>query len=212
MSFPLVADPRVQLQEINDVVAPEHHLLADGLPPNFETYLFYAREQRDREAAQARQEGHRPPTGWLSEVFGLNPLRDQSLDEKRAVPDENAILTVTPAELRAASGSLRTASWGAIFYLITTGRRVSNDRCLSDQRDRYPWSLRGTLCICAGGIWSGCCMFRRTWCYGCLQRSFALASIPEIGFRSVPPQILWRPWVPYLWELVPHLYVCHFIL
>ena len=139
MSLPPAAveahDPRVHLQENNDIIAPEHPYLADGLPPNFETYLFYAREQRDREAAQARREGHRPPTGWLSELFGLNRLgdrdsvrSDEKSDEKTAVVDENAILTATPAELRAASGSLRTASWGAIFYLITTGRRVSIER------------------------------------------------------------------------------------
>ena len=137
MSLPPAAveahDPRVHLQENNDIVAPEHPHLADGLPPNFETYLFYAREQRDREAAQARREGHRPPTGWLSELFGLNRLSDrdsvrsdEKSDEKTlAVSDENGILAVTPSELRAASGSLRTASWGAIFYLITTGKRVS---------------------------------------------------------------------------------------
>ncbi|KAH0835432.1 transmembrane amino acid transporter protein-domain-containing protein [Lanmaoa asiatica] len=117
-------DPRVHLQENQDVLAPEHFVLTDGLAPNFETYLYYAQEQRDKEAAEARREGHRPPTGWLSELFGLNRLApDQvsvaSTDEKKGGPDEAAILA-TPAEYRAASSSLRTATWGAIFYLITT--------------------------------------------------------------------------------------------
>ncbi|KIK78020.1 hypothetical protein PAXRUDRAFT_347790 [Paxillus rubicundulus Ve08.2h10] len=39
--------------------------------------------------------------------------------EKKVESDEVA-LTVTDAEYRAASSSLRTASWGTIFYLITT--------------------------------------------------------------------------------------------
>ncbi|KAF8120731.1 transmembrane amino acid transporter protein-domain-containing protein [Boletus edulis] len=97
-------------------------LLDDGLGPNLETYLFYAREQRDKEAAEARKEGHRPPTGWLSELLGLNRLADTASvvsDEKKAGSDE-ATLAVSPAEYRAASSSLRTATWGAIFYLITT--------------------------------------------------------------------------------------------
>jgi hypothetical protein len=118
-------DPRVHLQE--DIVSPEHFVVTDGLAPNFETYLYYAQEQRGKEAAEARREGHRPPTGWLSELFGLNRLGDQhsfvSADEKNVESDEAAVLDVTPAEYRAASGSLRTATWGAIFYLITTGTR-----------------------------------------------------------------------------------------
>ena len=131
MAFPPAAveahDPRVHLQENKDIVAPEHFVLVDGLEPNLETYLYYAQEQRDKEAAEARREGHRPPTGWLSELFGLNRLNDQDsvgfADEKKGISDEAAVLAVTPAEYRAASSSLRTATWGVIFYLITTGTR-----------------------------------------------------------------------------------------
>ncbi|KAF8553096.1 hypothetical protein OG21DRAFT_1414934 [Imleria badia] len=130
MSVPPAAveahDPRVHIQENDDVVPPEHFVLTDGLTPNLETYLFYAQEQRDKEAAEARKEGHLPPTGWLSELFDLNRRAlDQdsvtSADEKRGAPaDEAAVLGITPTEYRAASSSLRTATWGAIFYLITT--------------------------------------------------------------------------------------------
>ena len=131
MAYPPAAvqahDPRVHLQEKQDIVTLGHFVLTDGLTPSFETYLYYAREQRDKEAAEARREGHRPPNGWLSELFGLNRLGDQhsfvSADENKGGSDEAAVLAVTPAEYRAASGSLRTATWGAIFYLITTGTR-----------------------------------------------------------------------------------------
>lgn len=114
----------------NDLSAPENDVLADGLAPNFETYLFYAREQRDKEAAEARREGQRPPTGWLSDLFGLDYGQDHdsivSSDEKRGgESDEAGILTVSDAEYRAASSSLRTATWGAVFYLITTGTASS---------------------------------------------------------------------------------------
>lgn len=135
MAFRQAHDPRVHIEPDNDVSAPEHYVLADGLAPNFETYLFYAREQRDKEAAEARREGQRPPTGWLSELFGLDYGQDHdsiiSGDEKKgAVSDEAAILTVSDAEYRAASGSLRTATWGAIFYLITTGTTWSLQYCI----------------------------------------------------------------------------------
>lgn len=130
MSYPPAAveahDPRVQLQQDQDISAPERFILADGLAPNFETYLYYAEEQRDKEAAEARKEGYRPPTGWLSDLFGLNrPGLDHdsvvSAEEKKGTSNEGGVLAITPAEYRAASSSLRTASWGAIFYLITTG-------------------------------------------------------------------------------------------
>lgn len=121
-------DPRVQLEENKDIIAPEHFVLADGLAPNFETYLYYAAEQRDREAFGARKKRQRPPTGWLSSFFSLNRLGHDPgsgvyADEKKGESDEAAV-AVTAAEYRAASGSLRTASWGTIFYLITTGTAV----------------------------------------------------------------------------------------
>ncbi|KAG6371701.1 hypothetical protein JVT61DRAFT_9043 [Boletus reticuloceps] len=100
-----VHDPRVHIQENNDVHPTSRH-------------LFYAQEQRDKEAAEARKEGHRPPTGWLSELFGLNRFTDTTSvvsDEKKAGSDEAATLGVSPAEYRAASSALRTATWGAIF-------------------------------------------------------------------------------------------------
>ena len=136
MSYPPAAteahDPRVHIEKDHDMVAPEHFVLDDGLPPNFETYLFYAREQRDKEAAEARKEGLRPPAGWMSELFGLNQYGDRdsvwhTTDEKKVESDEAGILAISPTEYRAASSSLRTATWGAIFYLITTGTtRVFN--------------------------------------------------------------------------------------
>lgn len=138
MSLPPAAveahDPRVHIQEDDDVAPPEHFALVDGLTPNFETYLFYAREQRDKEAAEALKEGQRPPTGWMSELFGLNRLApDQasvaSTDEKKGTADEAAILSITPSEYRAASSSLRTATWGTIFYLITTGTSIVQTTC-----------------------------------------------------------------------------------
>lgn len=119
-------DPSVHVKENQDVVSSEHPVLADGLPPNFETYLYYAREQRDKEAVEARRRGHHPPNGWLCKLFGLDQLgRNQksviSSDEKEGISNVAVVFEVTPAEYRAASSSLKTATWGTIFFLITTG-------------------------------------------------------------------------------------------
>ncbi|KAF8839246.1 hypothetical protein BDN67DRAFT_1012489 [Paxillus ammoniavirescens] len=131
MSFPLAAveahDPRVRLSENNDVVGPDHPVLDDGSSPNFETYLHFAEEQRAKEVIEARRNGEDLGDGWLGRLFTLKPSRADrasissatASDEKKGESDE-AALTITDAEYRAASSSLRTASWGTIFYLITT--------------------------------------------------------------------------------------------
>lgn len=178
MSYPPAAveahDPRVHIQENNDIAAPEHFVLDDGLAPNFETYLHYAEEQRDKEASKARREGHRPPTGWWSELFGLNRAvpdgaSNVSTDEKKDGSVEVGVLAVTPAEYRAASSSLRTATWGTVFYLITTG---AQHHFLyfhsSHERDRYPWSVFGALCVLRRRVWTWRCMLCRFRHHGSL--------------------------------------------
>ena len=201
MSYPLAAvaahDPRVQLEENVDVAAPEHFVLADGLAPNFETYLYYAEEQRDSEATKARRERQGPPTGWIGNLFGLNrlsPHQDSKMyaDEKRGGSQEAAV-AVTPAEYRAASSSLRTASWGAIFYLITTGTITPSIYNLyaSNWRDRRPRSVLGPLCILGRRIWPRCCMLRRFRCNGSIQRIPPLAHVLETRFGQVPSQVFW---------------------
>ncbi|KAG9312425.1 transmembrane amino acid transporter protein-domain-containing protein [Chiua virens] len=204
MSYPPAAvaahDPRVHLQEDDDVISPEHYVLEDGLPPNLEAYLFYAREQRDKEAAEARKEGNKPPTGWLSELFGLNRIsRDQdsviSGDEKKPPVDETGILAVTAAEYRAASGSLRTATWGAVFYLITTD-------ILGPYTAPYAFSAvgygPGVACFVAFGIMAAYSGFLLWHMFLKLDSErFPLRSFGDLGYRIY-------------WNLVPRwVVVCN---
>lgn len=54
-------------------------------------------------------------------------------------------------------------------------------------------------------------MFRYFRYYGGLQWS-PLAHVLEPVFRQVSPQIVWRPWLSYLRELVPDLYASYIVL
>ncbi|KIJ19702.1 hypothetical protein PAXINDRAFT_8184 [Paxillus involutus ATCC 200175] len=95
-------DPRVHLSEKD---GPVHHVLDDGLAPNFETFLHFAGEQRAKEVAEAPR---------------LPLSLPRHLMERRGEPDE-AALAVTDADYRAAYSSLRAAYyWGSVVYLITT--------------------------------------------------------------------------------------------
>ncbi|KAF9221171.1 hypothetical protein BS17DRAFT_712478 [Gyrodon lividus] len=132
MSYPPAAvqahDPRVHITENDDVFGPDHPVLNDGSAPNFETYLHFAEEQRAKEVTEARRNGEVESSGWLSQLFGRKPSQEDRVsvvsatasDEKKQGESDEAALTVTDAEYRAASSSLRTASWGSVFYLITT--------------------------------------------------------------------------------------------
>ncbi|KAF8840121.1 hypothetical protein BDN67DRAFT_1069550 [Paxillus ammoniavirescens] len=103
-----------------------------GLAPNFETYLHPAEELQAEEVAEARRNGEFVGGDWFTWRFGsMPPQADRASvvfattpdgdGERRGEPDE-AALAATDAEYRAASSSLRTASWGGAFYLITTGK------------------------------------------------------------------------------------------
>ncbi|KIJ62499.1 hypothetical protein HYDPIDRAFT_94547 [Hydnomerulius pinastri MD-312] len=120
-------DPRVHLSENDDVYGPDHPVLADGTKPNFETYLHFAEHQRAKEAAEVRSGVEVDGGHWTGRIFGRTRTQaDQASissaaasDEKKGIHDE-AALTITDSEYRAASSSLRTATWGSVFYLITT--------------------------------------------------------------------------------------------
>ncbi|KAF9244496.1 hypothetical protein BU15DRAFT_85879 [Melanogaster broomeanus] len=128
MSVPLAAveahDPRVHLTEGDDIPGPDHPVLHDGSAPNFETYLHFAEEQRAKEIEEARREGVIVTGSLLSQLWPTK--KPSQTDETSVVSQEKksdideAVLTVPDSEYRAASSSLRTATWGSIFYLITT--------------------------------------------------------------------------------------------
>lgn len=110
-------DPRVPIPE--EDLHPDHPALADGTEPNFETYLYYAKQQREKEAAESKSDDMERGF-WADLLWGkggekLVPTTNFA-DEKKG--DTGG--SVSEAEYRAASSALRTASWGSVFYLITT--------------------------------------------------------------------------------------------
>lgn len=96
----------------------DHPILSDGSKPNFETYLYHAQRQREKEVAESKSRDME--TGfWAKILFGNHTERQlvaTANNEKKG--DDGA--SISDAEYRAASGALRTASWGGVFYLITT--------------------------------------------------------------------------------------------
>lgn len=109
-------DPRVPIPE--EDLHPDHPVLADGTEPNFETYLYYAKQQREKEAAESKSDDMERGF-WANILWGKAGEKlalTNFADEKKG--DTSG--SVSEGEYRAASGALRTASWGSVFYLITT--------------------------------------------------------------------------------------------
>lgn len=138
MAFTIEAsvDPQayVSEKEEQDTYVPENHI-PDGTTPNLETYMYYAKIQRDKEALSAKNDTE---DGLWGGLFSRKSTRSQESDRrsvasansdgKNVTPpsDEGGAALVTADEYRAASGALRTATWGSVFYLITTGKLIVN--------------------------------------------------------------------------------------
>ena len=118
------------------------------LPPkpsvSFEEYLYYADiTRKEEEAANALYLAARGPTTFsnlISNPFSKRPTPslppsttgDAAANEKAAArvvaaksdgldgKDGDIIVGVSPDEWKQASRAMRTASWGGVFYLITT--------------------------------------------------------------------------------------------
>lgn len=139
MAFTIEAsvDPQayVSEKEEQDTYVPENYHIPDGTTPNLETYMYYAKIQRDKEALSAKNDTE---DGLWGGLFSRKSTRSQESDRrsvasansdgKNVTPpsDEGGAALVTAGEYRAASGALRTATWGSVFYLITTGKLIVN--------------------------------------------------------------------------------------
>ncbi|KAI6127222.1 transmembrane amino acid transporter protein-domain-containing protein [Pisolithus sp. B1] len=109
-------DPRAPTPD--EDLHPDHPVLADGTEPNFETYLYYAKQQREKEAAESKSDDMERGF-WANILWGKGGEKlapTNFADEKKG--DTSG--PVSEGEYRAASSALRTASWGSVFYLITT--------------------------------------------------------------------------------------------
>jgi hypothetical protein len=196
-------DPRVHHSEKEEQMAYTHedNVLPDGSTPNIETYMYYAKIQRDKEAAQsAKEDAERGRGSLISRAFKRSRGSDRNSvvsaqpSEKNgaASSEDGGGAVVTEYEYRAASSALRTATWGSVFYLITTGKYAI---CNFETFHRFSSSLRyfGSLFhairIPTSWIWSWCRLLLRLRYHGCIQRFNPVVAVPETGLREVPGQV-----------------------
>lgn len=127
--------PKVSKKEEQDAYVPENYHVPDDTVPNLETYMYYAKIQRDREVLSTKNDAEGGHWGSLiSRIFNRSQESDERSvasahsDEKNVAPssEDGSGALVTAGEYRAASGALRTATWGTVFYLITTGKLIDN--------------------------------------------------------------------------------------
>ncbi|OAX32432.1 hypothetical protein K503DRAFT_606681, partial [Rhizopogon vinicolor AM-OR11-026] len=122
-------DPRVHHSENNEQVAYTHEddVLPDGSTPNIETYMYYAKIQRDKEAAlSAKEDAERGRGSLISRAFKRSPGSDRDSVASAHSGEKTGAASSEPGgggvviegEYRAASSALRTATWGSVFYLI----------------------------------------------------------------------------------------------
>ncbi|KAG2136558.1 transmembrane amino acid transporter protein-domain-containing protein [Suillus bovinus] len=115
-------DPQPSLSEKEDQIPyiPEYYV-PDGVTPNLETYMYYAKIQRENEVLSARNDAETTHWGGLiSRTFRRSSDNRSVASAIAPSSAEGGADPVTPGEYRAASGALRTATWGSVFYLITT--------------------------------------------------------------------------------------------
>ncbi|KAG1880849.1 transmembrane amino acid transporter protein-domain-containing protein [Suillus subluteus] len=199
-----VRDPQAYLSEKEqDAYVPENHHVPDGTTPNLETYMYYAKIQRDREALSAKNDAEGGRSGGLiSRIFN----RSQESDSRSVASDgknvahsseEGGSALVTAGEYRAASGALRTATWGSVFYLITT-----------DILGPYstPWAFQqvgygpGVACFFVFGImaaYGGCLLW---WMFLKLDSErYPVKSFGDLGHR------IYGRWFKYLCNILQSL-------
>ncbi|KAG2036549.1 transmembrane amino acid transporter protein-domain-containing protein [Suillus americanus] len=185
-------DPRVHLseKEEQDVYVPENYHVPDGTTPNIETYMHFAKIQRDREALSAKSDAEGGHSGGLiSRIFNRSQESDRRSvasahsDAKNVAPssEEGGSALVTSSEYRAASGALRTATWGSVFYLITT-----------DILGPYstPWAFQqvgygpGVACFFVFGILAAYSGFLLWWMFLKLDsEKYPVKSFGDLGHR-----------------------------
>ncbi|KAF7186513.1 N amino acid transport system protein [Pseudocercospora fuligena] len=109
-----------------DSVRPRHHRLHDP-SVSFEEYLHYAKLTRAEEDEAARRDGQTGRARTITEML-LSRKADDAVPMGAAVEEKtvtataitNGQLEISSEEWMYASRALRTATWGACFYLITT--------------------------------------------------------------------------------------------
>lgn len=105
-------------------IRPQHRKLHDS-SVTFEEYYYYAQLTRAEEESRPNGDKER---GWLSLMFpsksagGVQQVPENTSQDAKTLSAGDAAgrMTITDEEWTNASRALRTATRGAIFYLITT--------------------------------------------------------------------------------------------
>lgn len=100
----------------------------------FEEYHFYAQRTREEQ-----RQAEAPVWQWRT-VFRKKSA--DSTEQSKSPPPAPTGSIVTEDEWANASRAFRTASWGAVFYLVSVHRNLST-RTSTNSLDhhRYPWTV-----------------------------------------------------------------------
>lgn len=99
----------------------------------FEEYYYYA--QRTREEQRQLPS---PVWQWRA-VFSRKKIADPAEEEHKSEPRVGSV--ITEDEWSNASRAFRTASWGAIFYLVSSFSMAYCSELIVLDHHRYPWPV-----------------------------------------------------------------------
>ncbi|KAJ5495145.1 amino acid transporter [Penicillium diatomitis] len=200
------SDPRFHLHEREKIdvyaggastaIRPQHRRLHDS-SVTFEEYYYYAQQTRAEEEANTQRE-----TGILSVIFpskkdvGVQQTSDNVHKDASAInySKETDRMTITDEEWLNASRALRTASRGAIFYLITTD--ILGPFGLPYAFASMGWGPGIALFTVFAGLagYSGYLLWH-AFC-GLDSYYYPVRSFGDLGFR------LYGPWLRYLFNIL----------
>ncbi|RHZ64921.1 putative amino acid transporter [Aspergillus thermomutatus] len=179
-------------------VRPQHRKLHDS-SVTFEEYYYYAQLTRAEEDQHPSGDKER---GWLSIIFpsksdkGIQQVTENTSKDATTLntSDAAARLTITDEEWTNASRALRTATRGAIFYLITTD--ILGPFGLGYAFATMGWGPGIALYTVFGGLaaYSGYLLWEAFM--GLDSYQFPLRSFGDLGFR------LYGRWMRYLFNVL----------
>lgn len=146
-------------------------------------------------------------------ITGTDPTKSETsqkvlgtaTDEKTGEPEAPANVgraAVTEDEWLQASRAARTATWGSVFYLITTDILGPYSVPYAKPSNLTIEPLQLTmrqLGFGANGIWARYRSVHHFWSSGGLHRLADLANVPQTRFRPLSYENFWRHCVQSLW-------------
>ncbi|RLL98830.1 hypothetical protein CFD26_106651 [Aspergillus turcosus] len=179
-------------------IRPQHRKLHDP-SVTFEEYYYYAQLTRAEEEQQPNTDKER---GWLSILFpsksggGIQPVAVNMTEDAKTLNNGDAPgpMGISDEEWTNASRALRTATRGAIFYLITTD--ILGPFGLGYAFATMGWGPGIALYTVFGGLaaYSGYLLYSAF--LGLDSYQFPLRSFGDLGFR------LYGRWMRYLFNVL----------